>query len=665
MRRTARRLAVVGIATLAACGGLETPLPAPPSGDAEVTIARDTVHLHSAQVVRTFALRNGAPRTTGIANRLAGGADLPLRDAAEFVVTLGGGRRLTDADFTAVAWTHEASPKGPAVLRSSFRRSDPGLAVEVTYALDPGRGVIRKQVAVSGTDAPVLIDRLELERFTPARPATAHEGPGQPVYVGDLFWGCEHPAAENVVRDGAVSLGFLAGVEVAAGIPAFSRTSVVGAAFAGRVRDGFFEYLEGIRPVRVRPFVANYTRFDLDPYDEDQAKKAIAALVQRMVREYATPCQAYVLDEGWDAPSDPWVPDPVRFPRGLDPLRKAMEGSGMALGLRLTAGGVASGGAPAAATAKRACLGDAATRRRLLERTASLLREQGVSFLRIDGFAAPCSEAAHGHRVGAYAGVAAADAVLEALAGIRQARPDVFLLLGDGFWPSPWWLAHADALWRGDADYGFSQDPKEAPRRERWVTFVDAVLHRELRQRAAQVPLRAIATGAIVHGRLRGDRPELQGTVGERDEHVSAWEHMAVLECARGTRVADLYLSHAVTTRDQWSVLATWLRWAREHDEILAHGAMAGGDPSKGKPYAFVHALPGRAVVAARNPSDREQILTLPVDAPPFLFARDRTIEWTSAYPDKAGGAVKPGAPWTTVLPPYGVRVAELKAVTD
>jgi hypothetical protein len=662
MARIARRVSAFAVAALSACGGIESPLPPLPARDAAVTVTRETVHLHGARIVRTFSLRGGVLRTTGVANRLAGGADLPLRDAAEFALTLGGGRRLSDADFTAVSWSHDAPPKGPAVLRSVYRREDAGLTVEVTYALEPERGVIRKRLSIAA-DAPVVIDRVELERFVPARPATVPEGPGQPVYVADLFWGVEHPAAEGTVRDGAVVLGCLSGLVAAPGSPVVPPACVVGATPAGRVRDGFFDYIESIRSVRRRPFLAVHTRFDLDPYDEDQAKKAIAGLSQRMIREYGIACRAYVLDEGWEAPLERLTADPARFPSGLAPLRKAMEGTGLAPGLRIPAVLPAIG--PDAKAPGRTCLADAATSRRWLDRVTTLVMDQGVTCLRLDGFAAPCADASHGHRAGPYAGVASADAVLETLAALRSVRPDLFVILGDGFWPSPWWLLQGDAIWRGDADYGFAPVPKGGPRRERWITFVDDVLYRELRARGAQVPLHAIATGAILHGRLGEDRPGLQGTVGEQDEHVSAWEHMAVMECARGTRVGDLYLSHAATTRDQWTILARWLKWAREQEEILSHGAMAGGDPAKGEPYAFVHALPGRAVVSARNPTDREQILSLRIDTAPFLFDGTRTVEWGSRYPDAETGVVKPGAAWSVVLPPFGVRVAEMKSVTD
>jgi len=654
--RPFRCIPVSTLLLAAACGSVQTPVSAPAAGNAGVLVLERFIHLHNDEIVRTFVLRDGAPRTVSVANRLTGGSDLVLRDAAEFVLTLEGGARLTDADCTAVGWSREVPSQGPAILRSFYRHDKTGMRVEVTYALSI-RGGIRKSMTIAAEGPPVLIDRIELERFRPVVPATAHAGLGQPVYCGDLFWGCEYPAADNNVRDGIVSLGYLSGRRLSGGSMT-CRTSIVGAGLHRQVRVSFLNYLDGLRASRFRDFIFTSSRFDLDPYDEDQATKAIAGFSAKMVREYGTPYQAYLLDAGWDSPEAPWVLDAVRFPGGWEPLRRAAGSSGAALGLSLPVArtGERGGGV----VAPGCCLADATTRARLLDRAAAILGGGGVSCLRLDGWTAPCSVESHGHRAGPYAGVAAVDAALETIAALRRMHAGVFLLLGDGFWPSPWWLKDADAIWRGGDDYGFARVPRDAPRRERWITYVDSILHDTLCSRAAQVPLPALAIAPVVHGRLGNDLPTESGTVGDRDEPLERWERMVVMACVRGTHRADLHLSYAVTTRDQWAVLAKWLRWASEHARRLSSGEMAGGDPSKGEPYAFVHAGHDQALIVARNPSDREAILSLPVCLPPLRFRPDRTLSWRAIYPDARRGEVKPGSAWTECLPPFAVRVVEL-----
>jgi hypothetical protein len=656
-----RQIGVLAPVVAGACATIEPSPPAPSEGDAIVTVSRESIYLHNSRIARSFVLRNGAPRTVGVANRLTGGADLRM-DGPEFVLTMDGGRRLIDADFKIQNWSHGKSAGRSAALWTTYRHAELGLAVTVRYELGGGRSFIRKTLTLTcDGPSPLVVDRIELERFKPARQATGHDGPGQPVYVGDLFWGCEYPAADNAVRDGVVSLGYLAGV-VLTREPMVSRGAVVGAGFGGRIRDAFFDYIEEGHRVPRRLLMAHHTRFDLDPYNAEQARLSIDGMVRKLVREYETPFQAFVFDEGWDTNADPWIPDPSRFPEGFAPLRRAAEEHRIVLGLQVSSGRIRRAAPSGSGGAAPGCLGDPTFRRRFVERVANALRVAGVGYLRLDGFAAPCTDPTHPHRVGPYAAAAAADALLETLVEIRNVKPDVFLLLGDGCWLSPWWLIEADAVWRGDAEIGFALRPSDAPRRERWISFVDSVIHREIRLRGSQFPLHALAVGDIIHGRLGNDTPDSEGTVGERDEHVDHWRHMAVMSAGRGTRMGDLYLNYAVVTRDQWSCLAEWIRWHRRNADLLALGDMVGGDPAKEEPYAFVHVAADRAIVVARNPSDAAKGLTLRPDVDLPRFRRRRAGSWKSMYPNGTSGIQDGENAWTIWLKPFEVRVLEVKA---
>jgi hypothetical protein len=254
----------------------------------------------------------------------------------------------------------------------------------------------------------------------------------------------------------------------------------------------------------------------------------------------------------------------------------------------------------------------------------------------------------------------ATDHTLAILREIRKMRPDVFIQLGDGFPLSPWWLTEADALWRGDGDYGFADRPREAPRRELFVTFVDSILYREWVRKGRQVPLHAVSTGAVVHGRLSNDLPESHGTVGERDEFMAVWERMVVMEAARGTLSEALHLSYAVVTRDQWTFLTRWLAWSAEKADLLSRGGMTGGDPGKEEPYAFIHGAAGRAILAIRNPSDTEKDLVLRMDSGLLRFGERPSLQWKTVYPYAESGVLDANAPWTLRLNPFEVRVVEV-----
>lgn len=675
---------------LGGCASIPQPPAGGPLNDATVTVSGESVYLHNPRISRSFVLRAGAPRTVGVTNRLAGSGELrqegrDLRPFPEFALTLGDGRRLTDADFDAAAWSHDVPPAGPTTLRSTFRRPADGLAVDVVYEIPSGKSWIRKRLAVTvAGPSPVRIDRIELERFKPARPAKGHEGPGQPVYIDDLFWGCEYPAADNAVREGEVSLGYPCGLELRDGTLA-SRGAVVGAGFGGRVRDAFFDYVEDIRAVRRRPAFLYNSRYDLRAFDEEQALASLRDFTGKLTREYGVPLRCFLLDEGWEAPGSLWTPDPARLSRGFASLRPALQKAGTSLGLRISpsggagdafearkAWGAAQGFEPAGPGPGGFCLAAPTYRRRFLEAVLGLLREEGVNTLAFDSLPAVCGDSGHGHRAGPYAAAAMTDAFLEALAEIRRARPDVLLLLAPGDWLSPWWLLGADAVRCGGGEVGFAAHPEKGPRRERWITHVDETLHRELRLRERQVPLSALTAGGLVHGRHGGAGPDAAGAVGDRGEHADAWEREAAMFFGRGTMTRELAISPLITTRDQWTALSAWARWAAERDETLARGWPAGGDPAKGEPYAYVHAHRDRIIVAARNPSNVPKALALKADHATMRIRPGHAADWGVTYPRPEDppppvpkprtGTLREGETWTLDLAPFEVRVVEMRA---
>jgi hypothetical protein len=44
------------------------------------------------------------------------------------------------------------------------------------------------------------------------------------------------------------------------------------------------------------------------------------------------------------------------------------------------------------------------------------------------------------------------DAMIHLIAEIRAVKPDIFINLSTGTWPSPFWLMRSDTVWRGGED---------------------------------------------------------------------------------------------------------------------------------------------------------------------------------------------------------------------
>ena len=62
------------------------------------------------------------------------------------------------------------------------------------------------------------------------------------------------------------------------------------------------------------------------------------------------------------------------------------------------------------------------------------------------------------------------DAAIHLIGDLRQLKPDIFINLTTGTWPSPFWLFYADSIWRGGEDTGFAGVGTD---REQWITYRD------------------------------------------------------------------------------------------------------------------------------------------------------------------------------------------------
>ena len=67
-------------------------------------------------------------------------------------------------------------------------------------------------------------------------------------------------------------------------------------------------------------------------------------------------------------------------------------------------------------------------------------------------------------------------AMIHLIGELRAAKPDLFVNLTTGTWPSPFWLMHADSIWRGGDDDNVTG---VGTYRERWITYRDAQTYRE------------------------------------------------------------------------------------------------------------------------------------------------------------------------------------------
>jgi hypothetical protein len=242
----------------------------------------------------------------------------------------------------------------------------------------------------------------------------------------------------------------------------------------------------------------------------------------------------------------------------------------------------------------RLCPAGDAYGRHLAESMARHTRA-GVRYWKIDGVQFDCARTDHGHG----GRTDQMDRFAALLQSVRSADPGAVLTFTSGSNPSPWWLRHADFVWRGGLDDD-APESYDGGRHERFATYIDGCLDA---LRHSTVPVSAVVTFSVVENGARAYRDEGEG--------LEAWERHCWLLVGRGTHHHDLYVAPDSLSEGEWAALAAALRWARANQAVLARSRMVGGRPQPGEPYGFLSDAGGEAILCLRNPRAVAQPLPL------------------------------------------------------
>ncbi|MGQ9559699.1 MAG: hypothetical protein ACUVWA_04240 [Candidatus Oleimicrobiaceae bacterium] len=542
---------------------------------------------------------------------------------------------VTAKDLRLVAVTSCDLADGGKEARLQFAHSGSSVQVLLTYQLPAQRPYLRRRVSVSDPKH----GRHFLHWMWPRRGLLVGEiallksgGFGQPAAVrlpdGGAFWGVEYPAATTVIAaqsDGSVQLQ--CGHEMGATVDSTwvdSEWVVTGLCPQPYVSLWFSHYVDDIRVAPPKPYLLYNSWYDVraPEYTERPEDAMNEANVLRIVRDFKREAlqkrgirlDAFVLDDGWDVYKSDWVVRPQEFPRGLAPVRAALDSMGTALGLWLSPiggyshrdwriGWMEEHGYET--IGDQMCVAGTNYHALLKERVLAFIKEPGVNYFKWDGIQFSCSEQGHGHPVGVYSRRATMEAMADLCAAARAARPDIFLNITSGTWLSPWWLKYANTIWMQGADYGYANVPSIS-RRDAAMTYRDHVLYEDYQINGVWFPLANLMTHGIIKGNLQ--------KLGGEDEPVDKFTHNALLYFARGVSMWELYVSPNLLREEEWDALAQCIAWARENFDLLTHTVMIGGHPGRREPYGYAHFDGDRGLVVVRNPFIAPTQIALPLD---------------------------------------------------
>jgi len=430
---------------------------------------------------------------------------------------------------------------------------------------------------------------------------------------------------------------------------------VLGVAPRGQLRRGFTAYLENERAHPFRTFLHYNSWYDIGyftPYTQDDALRVIAAYGQQLVRDRGVTLDSFLFDDGWDDTSKLWQFH-AGFPDGFTPLKEATAKFGAAPGVWLSPWG--GYGPPRAARLKTASAGGFEVDNQGLALSGpryyalfhdvalKLLRDYGINQFKLDGTGSPDKVTPGSAFDSDFA------AAIALIGDLRAVKPDLFINLTTGTWPSPFWLRTADSIWRGGEDHSFAGTGSD---RQRWITYRDADTYGGIVRQGPLFPLNSLMLHGIIYAR------HARGLDSDSHDDFADEVHSYF---ASGTGLQEMYISPDLLSPDNWDTLASAAKWARARADVLRDSHWLGGDPARGEVYGWASWSPQRAVIALRNPGSQAQTLNMDLaKALELPGSAARTWKATPAFGDGPGRTLSAGTVVDVELKPYEVLVWDL-----
>jgi hypothetical protein len=451
---------------------------------------------------------------------------------------------------------------------------------------------------------------------------------GSPLVVGDFFLGAESPLAESSVVDNRGVSELHSGVPIGAHHSA-QYSSVVGVAAEGQMRRAFLGYLERERAHPYRTFLHYNSWFDIGfftPYSQQDALNRIEAIGTELNKKRGVALDSFLFDDGWDDHNDLWK---IRsdFKDGFEPLKQAAVRFGAAPGVWLSPwGGYGKPKQERLAAAKRdgyeivdggLALSGPKYYARFHDAVSMMVTQYGVNQFKLDG-------TGNADRVvNGSAFSSDFDAAIHLIGELRQLKPDLYINLTTGTWPSPFWLFYADSIWRGGDDTEFAGVGSS---RQRWITYRDADTYSQVVKAGKLYPLNSLMLHGIVYAQMAAQLDSDPG--GDFRDEVRSY-------FGSGTQLQELYITPSLLKVGDWDAIAEAAIWSRSNQSTLVDTHWVGGDPRWLQVYGWAAWSRQKAILTLRNPNSVAQEFTcdigsvfeLPADAPRRYSAHSPWIQ--------------------------------------
>jgi len=588
----------------------------PDYGKAQALQESGLVTLRNGAIEASWRISGGRLQAVSMTDRLAGNP-IPVSDRL-FALTIDGGGVIIGSSMHVMGPARIEKLAGkPDASRLSERLDGQQVTVELEDTantlhavwraiLRDGSNYIRQEVTLQALGSDLNVSSVRLLDVDVRGAQVSGAVLGSPVVAGNVFFGFEHPISESRVTGDRVICRIERELPLKAGQPV-TYSSVVGVTPVGQLRRGFLNYLERERAHPYRPFLNYNSWYDLrysnnrnEPgvLDEAGALNAIHAYGTELVQKRGVKVDSFLFDDGWDDNSTLWHFH-SGFPNGFAPLRKAAAKYGAYPGVWLSPWGgygearekrMKYGRQQGFETNERGfALSGPKYFARFREISLEFINKYGVNQFKIDGT---------GNVNSAIPGSEFDSDFCAAISLIREwrtAKPDIYVNLTSGTYPSPFWLLYADSIWRGGLDNSFAGVGSD---RERWITYRDADTYERVVQGGPLYPLNSLMIHGVIYARYAEHLDTDPG--GDFENEVHSY-------FGSGTQLQETYLTPALLKDDAWDVLAESAKWSRENAEVLVDTHWIGGDPAMLEVYGWASWSPSKGILVLRNPGDKEQ----------------------------------------------------------
>ena len=526
-----------------------------------------------------------------------------------------------------------------------------GIFVTVHYTLESSDTYTRKYLEITA-DNDVVLERIDVEKMAIkdiTQPYTIKQitaqgvskwrpGLGQPLYIqkSALFFGVEFPAADNIVdtsKGNTAYCGYLHGKVLKKNTTYASYKSVIGAGSKpAMIQDAFFEYIDNIRIRPLRLQVQYNSWFDFTTsVSEEKFAKSVSTIHRELVKKRGvTPLKSYVIDSGWQDTDADWSKKTwkinQKFSKDFKQTFSHVQNCQSNLGLWISPGLVFN--------CEQAVKNYRKQGFRVLNNWMSMADEKymslfekrileftqlGITYFKLDGIFGHLNTRefeinGKGHNVPTmpqlgvstlkandeklndykydelktYYLVAGTERLMKIFKKQHALNPNVYVVISNGAYLSPWWLMYIDAVWMINA-----QDAAQGSNRTQELVYRDGIYYDTWVTEKTQFPMHSIFN----------HEPKKVKT----GESKAAFSEYLWMNLSRGTGFIEFYIKTQKLSSADWDVLAAGLKWAEKSFPYFKKVRMHGGNPNKNEIYGYTGWNEKGGYISVHNPSDKLQ----------------------------------------------------------